>query len=404
MKKMLIAGFLVFLMLMLPMTTAIKTNNDTDDGAQTTNYEIPTFYITQLELEYIHGFIELKFEDDVKKAEAYSIVDEVVSDDLEVDIIRLAELSLDYGITPIPEHMLTLSYITTIQQLLDLIEEYWGVNENGFIKDLFGQLIDKIIELIQGRLGWVYTLLVDGAELFKDGVNILVNYIPDLFLIISLGIVTVINNILAVPQLFRDLITDLFNQDFTAFGKTINDFINSFGNDIEIIIGDVIDYVTDEELHDFLSDTQSFIGWINGKPWESPIHVNGVVRQNLGFLAGATVTCRGVEDITDSNGVFDFYVDIVPDGDSFPPDSYYGMHNCQITVSNEGKTLKQTDKRLSYVFSEGNINWTFLTFKVKAKQLPLFTLLYEKFSTLFVKIADIFPVLFRNIVAVPLAS
>ncbi len=87
----------------------------------------------------------------------------------------------------------------------------------------------------------------------------------------------------------------------------------------------------------------------------------------------------------------------LPDEDSFPEFEYYGMHNCQITVSKDGEVLKQTPTILSYAFSGGEINWPFIIPKAKNIDISFRTILIERLNSMMERFHAFFPYFFRNI-------
>ena len=203
-----------------------------------------------------------------------------------------------------------------------------------------------------------------------------------------------------MPQLFRDLITDLFQKDpdFYSFIDRITTFTEDFAGDVSDLIQAAIDIVNNEQLKAYLTSIQGFVNWLGDKPWDDQIQVVGVARYNLGYLVGGTVTCRGISTTTDSNGKFSFYVNPSnTDNTSFPPNEWYGMHDCTITVSKDGQVLKQSLPKLSYVFSGGKIEWPFVIVKSKPKYTSLREIMMEKFNNLLLRLQELFPNLFRNI-------
>ena len=133
-----------------------------------------------IEEESHNGELNVGDEEDID--DAYDIIDLIISptnnenNDYEIDIIALADAIQTYGFQEIPDDELTATYDVASQQGLEaavdylnsLIHEYWNIINGELIKDLFGQLIDKIIELIVDRLGWTY-------DFFNKSVNILIS-------------------------------------------------------------------------------------------------------------------------------------------------------------------------------------------------------------------------------------
>lgn len=332
------------------------TNNPIDD-------DLPKIFITAKEREELNQYIENNFDDDLKN-EAINIVNGIISEDLEVDLVALGNALEKYGYQSIPQEKLTFDI--TRNELDQLLEEYWGIVDGVFTRNLFGDLINKIIELIKDRLGWMYQLFTDGISLFKEGVLLIINFIQ-LPIPVIVAFIAIVNQILSAPQLLANLIKLLFSLKFSEFINTLLDFLQEFGKDLADMIEAVKQLLNGvAEIVDYLSEIQDFIIWLAGEPWKEPILVTGIVKKNMIPLADATVTCRGQTTVTNSNGEFSFYVNSTPADDSIPPGQWYGMHNCAITISKNGEVLKESPKLLSYAFSQGKINWVFLVWKSRS--------------------------------------
>lgn len=354
---------MVFIMLMLPVASVAQTQNIKNIHKISADNDLPKIYITAKEREELNQYIENNFDDELKN-KAIDIVNEIISKDLEVNLVALADALELYGYQPIPQEKLTFDI--TRDELDQLLGEYWGVVDGVFTKNLFGDLINKIIDLIRDRLGWMYQLFTDGISLFKEGVLLIIDFIQ-LPIAVIVAFIAVVNQILAVPQLLANLIKLLFSLKFSEFINTILDFLHEFGQDLASMIEAVKQLLSGLiELVDYLSEIQAFITWLADEPWKDPILVTGTVKKNMIPLANATITCRGQTTSTDGNGRFSFYVDSTPANDSIPPGQWYGMHNCVITVSKNGEVLKESPKLLSYAFSGGKINWVFLVWKSRS--------------------------------------
>jgi hypothetical protein len=386
MKKVFIACFLAILMLMVPITISVKTVNisNIDD-------ETPQFYITEEGLKIINTFIDEQFEGD-NWATAHDIVNNIIKQDLEVDIISLADAIVEHGFEPINET--DLNNVASIDELNQLLEEHWNIINGEFIRNIFGELIDKIINLIQDRLGWIYDFFYKSVDIITKSIDLFYDYIQESLLFIAVLIVKVVNHILSIPNFISDLIKDIFQGN--EFIDDLVNFTEVFAGDFANLVQEVINFVTNQQLKEYLTDIKEYAEWLGEKPWDDPILVKGVVRKNLGYFSGATVTCRGQSSVTDSNGEFSFYVDPNPDGESIPKNEYYGMHNCAITVTHNDKVLKHTPKLLSYCFSGGNITWQFLVIKVKPKNTGIRPILFENFNLLLERIRIFLSNFFRN--------
>ena len=378
MKKVFIACILAIIMLMVPITSSVKTEN-----ISVKNNEMPKFYITEKDLLIINDFIDNNFEGE-NLTKAQNIVSDIIMDDLEVNITALADAIVRYGFNPIPEE--ELDSVTSFDELNQLIQEYWNIVDGEFVRSIFGELIDKIIELIQDRLGWLYDFFDRSVILILDGINLVYDYIQPALLLISILIVKVVNHILSIPDYISDLLKDLFGGEYNEFIDGIVNFTEEFAGDFADLVQQVIDLLTNQPLKSYFEDIKQYVLWLDSKPWEATILVEGVVRKNLGYFEGATITCRGQSYTTNSNGEYSFYIEPNPSDDSFPPNVYYGMHNCQITVSYNGEVLKETPKLLSYCFSGGKITWPFLVIKGKSREIGIQTDLSEKLNLIFERI------------------
>jgi hypothetical protein len=398
MKKELIACFCVIIMLMIPFTAAQKADISTIKNVTTNNDELPQIYITFEQLNTLNNFINATFEgEDLELAR--TIRDNIIQVDLEVDIVELADALITYTFQPIPED--ELNSVMTIEELNQLIEQYWNIVDGEFIKGIFQQLVDKIIELIKDRLGWLNDLINKVYSLIVNGVELVVDIIQPGILALAVLVVAIINEIISAPKTFAEALRELFQQEyenFVAFMSSLIDQIDTIAQNLKTLINQIIDLMTNPKLQEFLTELTEFITWLECKPWEDPILVKGNIILNIFFpLADATITCRGQTGTTDGNGDFEFLVDPNPDEESFPQNEYYGMHNCAITVEKDGIVYKETSKVLSYCFSGGKIEWTFFLIKSRSRDTGFRTVLLERFNTLLERLQNLFLVLFRRI-------
>lgn len=415
MKKILIACFFAALMLMLPLTSVSKTVDiDKIKNFTSFNEEAPEIFITKKERNDLDDYVNRTYEEPNHK-EANNIIKSIISSDPEaderylVDMIELSNfLNSSYYYQPIPED--ELNNVNSSAELNQLIDKYWD-----FDNHIFGELLNKIIELIKDRLGWIFDLFNKGYVLFIDGVNLakdIINVIQSLpFLNVTIAFVALVNLIIQIPVIFfTQAIKCLFNLDFQGFSDTISNFTKVFTQELhdslvditallepfaEIfpLIANVVDYVNEP------GGVRDFVSWIvNDEPWKEEISVSGKATLNGAPLVDATVTCREGSTTTDNNGNFELVV--YPSNtsdDSLPKNSWYGMHNCQISISRDGEVLRQTLKILSYVFSGGNITWTFFVIKSKAKNVVYNDYIIQSFRAIFERIQHLIPSLFDNI-------
>lgn len=401
MKKIFVAYFLVGIMLMVPIASAVQTSNISKNKTSTLNNEMPEFFITKKDRDAIDLFIETNFEED-DKSEAINVVNTIILPNFQVDILALADAFQEYTFEYIPEN--ELDAILQIEdpdealaQLKLLIEDYWGFKDGSFLKNLFQELIDLLIELIKDRLGWVFQFVDDGLNLFRNGVALVYDFIQPAIIAISVLVVKIVNDIISIPQLFSELLTNLFESEYDEFINTLVSFTEEFAGSFVLLIQSVIDLVNNQQIKNYLTEVQDFFAWLDNKPWEDEIHITGTVRKNLNLLSGATITVMGQTTTTDSNGNFDFYVNPIPSADSFPPNQFYGLHNCAITVSENGKDLKTSARLLSYCFSGGKVIWHFIIIKSRSTISNFRTILSERFNNILLWIYNLFPNLFNII-------
>lgn len=391
MKRILIAIFLAAVLFMVPITSVAQTANiETKSKISTLDETLPTIFMTSEERVQLNQYIDEKFDDD-SRPDAINLVNSIVGSyneeysGYEIDTIALADAINIFGYKPIPED--ELNVVTNEDQLRDLIEKYWYVSNDGSVNNPLGALTGKIVELIKGRLGWVYQLFSQGIYLFKEGVRLIIDYIQ-LPITIAITLVAVVNHLLSVPVLISDLLALFFSLEFQQFLETLLTFTQDFSEDFSELITSIRQLVQDfVALYTYLGDILSFIDWLVEEPWDDPILVTGLVNKNLGPLAGATVACRGEDATTDGNGEFSFYVNSDPANDTVPTNKWFGMHNCQITVTEDGELLKETPALLSYVFAGGQINWNF--YIIKGRSRNILQNLPQLFSNLLLKIQAI---------------
>jgi len=407
MKKIIIAFFLTVMLLMVPVSTVGKTVNIPSEKIfLNADDESPVIYITVEELLVLNLFIDQNFEGDLK-IQAEAILEEIISYDQEyrlyiIDVDELADALDVYGFKqPIPDHLLNSQNIQTKAELLDLIDEYWGASDSPF-----KGLIEKIIDIIKPRLGWMYDLVFYGGTLFVNGINLAIDFI-ELIQNLEIAIIfaTMFNLIVSIPlYYFSQTIRTLFNLDVEGFFEIIEEFTGAFTIELSELV-DFIEAVLEplgsafDDIKDYVAQISDFVDWLTDpiKPWQGEITVSGVAKTFLGEpYTGAEVTCRGVTVVTDSQGRFEFTVQPSNDAeDSKPKNSWYGVHNCVITVSKDGVVKKQTPVKLSYVFSGGEITWPFFIIKVRSRDTTLRTIFAERLNLFLQRFQFLFPNIFK---------
>jgi hypothetical protein len=397
MKKIIISIFLAIIMLLIPIASAVQTANiSVKKNLYMTSEELPEFYITSEQSIILTSYIEANFIGN-EKQEAIDVVNNIVNSELEVNLTNLANNLEIYIYAPISET--ELSKVNSMDQLDALLLEHWGFDENGFLQSLFGALLIKIVEFIKDRLGWIYDLFDKSITLFYDSINLLINTVKPLGLIAAVSFVAVINNILAAPKAFYEALKELFQPEGDNFIDTLIIFADNFATDLSKLIDDVLVIIHNQEIRTYFTQLQDYFNWLDAEPWKDPILINGSIKTLMGEAwTDITVTCKGQTTGIDNNGEFSFYVNPTPDEDSYPEFEYYGVHNCQITVTkDDGTVLKQTSSILSYSFSGGEISWPFIIPKAKNKVLPFITILIERLNSMIERFHAFSPYFLRNI-------
>jgi len=394
MKKILVTFFLVLIMLLLPISNATISANTYELQINSTGEEdSPELFITKSQYSTLNTFIDNNFEGDLKQ-EATDIVENVTSYNSEEKHYKIIMNNL---ITAVEEHgyykIITESEFADVDsksELNQLIDNKWN-----FSSRPLGILINELINLIKNRLGWLYELFYQGGTLFVEGVSLAKDFINS-FQDVNIAILfaSAVNLVVYIPiEYFSESVKDLFNLDIASFLQRIQELTGTFTSDLYVITQTLEDILSlfgnlFQSFLDYLSEVVDFLGWIdNEDPWEQKITVKGTAKNLFGQpIAGATVTCRGVETITDSEGYYEFEVNVSDDyNDSIPTNSLYGLHNCQINISKDGETLKQTPIKLSYVVSGGEIYWPFLITRLNEIILELIEILVEKINIILEK-------------------
>ena len=204
MKKVFIACFFTILMLLVPITSVAKTSEVSKiKNLRNAALETPEIYLTKSQIRDINNFINKNFQGE-EKTQAENIRDFIIEPSTgKVDIVKLADSLIEYGYKPIPQEELDL--VETKEQLEQLIELFW-------VLDLFGSLVFFITNIIANRLGWMYDLINGGYNLFSEGIQLTIR-ILDESIDLVLDFVNEVNLILTIPQVFYEMMQELFNQN-----------------------------------------------------------------------------------------------------------------------------------------------------------------------------------------------
>lgn len=407
MKKILIIYFLTTIMLLVPITTnAVTVDIEKSSALSDNSPEKPQIFMTSEQKAELTNFIETNFEES-EKEEAYNLLEDILSYDIEnrvyiVDVDALVDATERYSYYHvIPQE--ALYQVQSRDELNQLIDQYWD-----FTNYPLGNLIDKIIEIIKLRLGWIYQLFVDGGNLFIEGVTLAKSFIQNIQnLDIAILFTALVNLLVSIPlYYFSESIKALFNLDINGFIEIIENFTAVFTTELSNFVELVEEIFSKlgeafQPIVEYTSEVRDFVDWLSADPhpWQEEITVKGIAITLLGSpFVGAEVNCRGESAVTDSDGRYSFTVYPSDDSDdSIPPNSWYGLHKCVITISQDGEFLKQTPEKLSYVCSGGTIEWFFIIPKVRSREMHPSTVFIEKFYSILEKIHSFLPIFFRNI-------
>ena len=328
-KKIFLTVFITILFLCTPIVQTVSCDevNKINESINT----ISTFKVklTENQVQSLNDFIE-NFTTIEDKNIAKGIINQVLSSNKELDVVIFGELLREYGYENISHYQLTTNIVD--------------------------DLLNFIMQLVNGRLGWVYDLLQKTSDVISDTqrlwndkslpkeiLNELKLLIEKLRELQNLSTFLIEEN---YWQFLKAWSPGIIIQDITIIIQSVEQLANDFG----ILTGDIIR---------FISDTSDFINWFAEKPWEQPIHIYGRVMKLTTGLSNVTIRCNGIVNVTDEEGYFSFFVNSTPDNHSIPPNAQYGLHQCIITAEKNG-TIKETPAELSYVFSDGSIYWVFL--------------------------------------------
>jgi len=370
----------------------LNKNNNYLENIKSKFQEEPCIYITNLERTELMLYIENNYEKE-EQTKAYTILDNITffNDEYQIYEINMTILSDSinentfYNIIPQEE----IDNTQSKSELDDLIYQFWTFQDYKY-----AGLINAILEIIKGRLGWIYDLFNMSANLFIEGVNLLKQFIQNIQnLEIAKLVVTFVNVLVSIPAVyFTDAINKLFNLNLDGFINTISNFTNVFTTklrDMVTLTESVLEQLSDyfEPLLLYVNQVGYFIDWVNSEPWKNQITIKGnAVNLLLLPYTNAEVTCRNGSDIIDENGQFSFTVTPTNNSEeSIPSNSYYGLHLCVITVTKNDEIVKQTPEVLSYVFSGGTIEWFFIVPKIKPKNIEIENNILYKFDLLFQK-------------------
>jgi len=245
-----------------------------------------------------------------------------------------------------------------VQLFINLIEEQ-GIQSVFYPSETIGiedDILNFLLQMIEDRIGWVYEFYQESTQLIYSTKNLWDDRTLPQEIINELT--TLINKL----EELQILLTTLINKEYMTFLKEwspgliiqqiteIVESIESIARDIGILVGDI---------QQFIYSVSNFINWFSSEPWKQPIHIYGQVIKGVNGVSNITVTCNEVTSNTNETGFFDFYIEVIPSNSSIPPDSYYGLHNCIISIDNNGETIS-SPSLLSYVFSDGGIYWLFI--------------------------------------------
>jgi len=248
-----------------------------------------------------------------------------------------------------------------LNQLSKVIEEYnyEGVPKTGTVNPV-DELINLIISMIEGRLGWVYQLI--------DQVTVIIQEAKLIWTLSENTIKTAMDlyqNVKEVLNLTRYLLNGQIS-NFTRgwYPKFYINHIQDIISDLQSIINTVPRIA--DLINQTIQDCEEFTNWLNDEPWKKNVYIYGSVKKIEGLttspIEGVEIYCREKSNVTDEEGTFNFEVSIDNNSaDSVPSNSWYGLHNCTVIAKKDGETKKII---IPYVFSSGEIYKVFF-FKEK---------------------------------------
>ncbi len=293
-KELSIALFMTILFVGLPITQAVSFNEV--NKMYNTVSAVSSFKVklTEEQLLSFNDFINSipSVED---QSIAKSIADQILSDEKDIDIDRFGEILREYG----------FENVSNYQETTDIADD----------------VLNFIMELIIERLGWVYDLLEKTTNVLSTTQQLWNDKSLPKEIITEIGLL--IENLNELKNLATLLTEGKYGQFLRAWslGIIIED-IRQILQSIEIIASDF--GILAGDLFRFIYDTNNFMNWLSGNPWEQPIHVYGKVLESTKGLSNVTIRCRGITSTTDAEGNFSFFVNSTPDDHSIPPDVYYG--------------------------------------------------------------------------------
>ena len=408
MKKVVIASFFAFLMLMVPFTAVSQTSNINNVNTEPLGTgEVPIILITKDQNNDIINFIEGNFDEENKEA-AYNIKNLIIQpysgDYYKVNVEELADAWATYSYQPIPQSEIDDIPYGNIELLRDLVNMKWAAN-------LFGVLVLSITNLIKNRLGWLHYTINKGYQLCVEGVFLALDFALDSYEAF-LHLLDAVNTFLRIPEVFSNAMDYLFSQQFNKFINEILAFTGEFVAVMGILLIDLLIFFENvADFATFLNHIGEFIDYYiptggDTFPWRKKVVVQGIVTNFFIPVAGATVTCRDQTTTTDAAG--SFYFEFTPSnewGDSFPPNQYIGFHNFQLTVEKDEEYYKQTPTVISFAASYGQVNWPFLFFKSRSKSSGFRTILLDRVSILLARLQVLLPNLYNRLIdRVPLKA
>lgn len=403
MKKILIACFMALIIILLPVSVnSVNVNAKKITNPINSKAEEPQMYITTMERLELMVYVNENFEEQ-NQNQAIAILNTIISYnsdyqlyDIDMPIlIKFIENYSYYHIIP----QLLIDNAESKTELNIVIDQFWNFSDYPF-----AGLLDTIVEIIKDRLGWIYDLFFEAGTLFVEGVNLAKQFIMELEnLPIAKLVTTVVNVLVAIPVIyFSESINQLFNLNFQGFIDTISTFTGVFTDQLsdlitlaESILQELDDYF--QPLLIYISDIGDFVDWVISEPWKNSITVRGnAINFLLSSFTGAEVTCRDGSDITDNEGKFEFTVNPSNNSmDSIPANSWYGLHLCVITISKNGEVIRQTPELLSYVFSGGTIEWSFIVPRSRSRGMIVDNI-GNQFQILVQWFQHFFPIFFRD--------
>jgi len=238
-----------------------------------------------------------------------------------------------------------------LYELALVIEEYnyegIPITEETSVVD---DLINLILTSIQDRLGWVYILIDKTTTVIQEAKAII--SLSQSTIQTAVDLYQTAKQVLNLTNYLLQGKIANFTQGWSP-GYYINNIQRIIG-DLQILLNNIPQLVN--LITQTIEDSTELYNYISSNPWEDDVNIYGHAFELKGLeptgIEGVDISCRNINSVSDSNGEFSFDVSIDDTSDSIPPNSYYGIHKCEVTADRDGEVKSSS---IPYVFSGGRI-------------------------------------------------